>query len=328
MLNTLKTALIKTKFGQRIKDEYAYHIYYKNYKYMRKLITYKSPEAGIRYLWNRYMNYPLNLDAPRSFNEKLQWLKLNWYDETARTCANKYKVREYVKSVGLGDLLIDLIMVYRSPAEIVWSELPQKFVLKPSHDSGHTIICIDKDSLVEKQVKRKLQRWLDVDYQYVGGEWPYASEKYIICEKFMESPDGQGLTDYKFMCFNGEPRMLFTCIDRFSENGLKVNFYDLEWNLLPFERYYPRSQRSIPKPKKFNDMIEYAKVLAKPFPFVRVDLYELNDRIYFGELTFFPGGGVECFKPESADFEVGSLLTLPQKSDPWGILLSEKDAQK
>jgi len=325
MSGIFKTVLLRTKFGQRIKEENAYHLYYNNYKKMRELITNQSPEHGIRYLWNKYMDYPLNLDVPRSFNEKLQWLKLNWYNEEARICANKFKVREYVRSVGLADLLIDLIAVYRHPEEIVWSQLPQKFVLKPSHDSGHTIICTDKSLLNESKIKRNLQRWLDIDYQYVGGEWPYASEKYIVCEKLMESPDGRELTDYKFMCFNGEPKLLFTCLDRFSEGGLKLNFYDLDWNLLPFERHYPRSNRNIHKPERFNEMISYAKALAKPFPFVRVDLYEWNERVYFGELTFFPGGGIEDFQPESVDFELGSLLTLPPKSDPWGILLSQKD---
>lgn len=326
MMNMFKTALLKTKFGQWMRNEHVNRLYYKNYKYMRELITNQSPEAGIRFMWGKYMKYPLNLDDPQTFNEKLQWLKLNWYDERATICSNKHLVREYVKDKGLEHILIEQLGVYTNPAEIDFKVLPDRFVLKPSHDSGHTIICTDKGKLNIKEVKRKLRNWLSVDYEYMSGEWPYHSEKYIVCEEFLEDKKAGEILDYKIHCFNGKPVFILLVSDR--AHHAQKNFYDLEWNPLPFFRASGPSGRIFSKPSKLNNMLVYAKTLSKGFPFVRVDFYQVEEKVYFGELTFFPGGGLEKFQPESADFELGSLLTLPQKSDPWGILLSEKDARK
>jgi hypothetical protein len=326
MLSIIKTALLKTKLGQLIKDEYVYRLNYKNYKHMRELITKQSPEAAIRSIWGRYMKYPLCLDDPQTFNEKLQWLKLNWYDERATMCANKHLVREYVKSKGLEHILVKQLGLYTNPAEIDFSVLPNKFVIKPSHDSGHTIICTDKTKLNIKKVKDRLDKWLSIDYEYMSGEWPYKSKKYIISEEFLEDKNNGELMDYKIHCFNGKPVFILLVSNR--TNNAHKDFFDLEWNPLPLYRSSGPSGRVHPKPSKLNDMIEYAKILSEGFPFVRVDFYQVEGKVYFGELTFFPGGGLASFQPASADIELGSLLTLPRKSNPWGMLLSQKDVRR
>mgnify|MGYP000903546619 CR=1 FL=1 len=314
----LKTVLFKTEFGQNLKDEYVYRLHYKNYKYMRALITNQSPEAGIRSIWGKHMKYPLNLDNPKTFNEKLQWLKLNWYDERATICSNKHLVREYVKKKGLEHTLVEQLGVYMNPNEIDFKALPDRFVLKPSHDSGHTIICTDKSKLSIGKVKEKLWKWLSIDYEYMSGEWPYQSEKYIVCEEFLEDKKAGELLDYKIFCFNGKPELIFFVSDR--ARHARSDFYDLKWNPLPFRWAYEPSGKVFPKPSKLNDMIVYAEALSEGFPFVRVDFYQVEEKVYFGELTFFHGGGLGNFQPESVDFELGSLLTLPPKTDPWGYI--------
>jgi hypothetical protein len=297
--------------------------YFRIYKRNKKLIDDISIEYLLKVQFKEYMEKELNLDSPTTFNEKIQWLKAYWFDKDALICANKYLVRDYLQNRGLGHILNDLIAIYKSPEEINFNDLPDKFVLKPTHDSGHTIICDDKNKLDKKKVILDLKKWIAVDYEYLSGEWVYALEKYIICEKFMDCLDKE-LIDYKFWCFNGKVVYISLYIERFSSSGLKVDIYDREWNLLPFIRHYPNSGIKIDKPPRLREMIEYAEILAGNFPFVRVDLYDYLGNIVFGELTFFPGGGLLGFQPESADYEMGNKLVLPAKSKPWHIIKTLK----
>lgn len=408
------------------------------------------------------MGYPLNLDNPKTFNEKLQWLKLYDHRPEYTMMVDKYKVREYISEQLGEEYLIPLLGVWDDPDDINFDLLPEQFVLKCNHNSGLGMcICKDKSNLDIKKVKLELRKGLKQDYYLTGREWPYKNvprkiiaEKYMInnsnqelksnetldfngvpkvalicAEKFPEIgskedffninwkrtnlkknthlnldkeiempqeldkmitfskeltksislsrtdffegnnhlyfgditfspsndyekfkpeelsleldswielskkvgggfaiklnnlyiwiheehiiPKQYGLNDYKFMCFNGKVLCSFVCSDRFSKDGLKVTFFDRDWNVLPFERHYPKSKEPIPKPLNYNKMINFAEKLSRGIPFVRVDFYEINNKLYFGELTFFPGSGFEEFTPESADRELGDWLKLP-----------------
>lgn len=254
----------------------------------------------------------LNLKNPKTFNEKLQWLKL--YDRKAEyiKLVDKYEVRKYIAETIGEDYLIPMLGVYDSYKEIDVDTLPNQFVLKPNHTSGDIYICKDKSKINYIELKRKINRWFKRNYYWVHREWPYKNVKpRIICEKYMVDESGTELKDYKFMCFNGEVKCLFVCSNRNSQEGLNVDFYDMDWNPMPFERHYKRSGKVIPKPKTFDKMVEFSKVLSKNIPFVRVDFYEVNGHLFFGELTFYPGSGFEEFIPEKYDYILGSWLKLP-----------------
>lgn len=260
------------------------------------------------------MGKRLNITNPKSFNEKIQWLKL--YDRRLEytKMVDKYEVRKYISEIIGEQYLIPLLGVYNNFEEIDFSKLPNKFVLKCTHDSGGLVICKDKNKFDIEKAKMKINNCLKRNYYFQWREWPYKNIKpRIICEKYMVDESGIELKDYKFMCFNGQVKCLFVCLNRNSSNGLNVDFYDMDWNPMPFERHYSSSGTTIPKPKNFDMMVEFAKKLSKNIPFVRVDFYETNGQLYFGELTFYPGSGYEEFKPESYDYLLGSWISCLKK---------------
>lgn len=288
--------------------------YYKN----RRLAK-KSSELIVRKVYYSAFRKEPDLVNPQTFNEKLNWMKLYWYDNNAAICSDKYLVREYVESKGLGFLLNELYAVYDDPDDISLDDLPKRFVLKATHDSGHVICCYDKREFNLNSAKRKLKRWLIVDYEYISGEWAYATRhKRVVCEKYLEDINNSELLDYKFFCFNGKPEIIFFCSDR--TNHVKSDFYDTEWNLLPFRWIYEPSGKVFPRPKNLNKMIEYARILSEGFPFVRADFYNIDGIIYFGELTFFHGGGVGWFDPEIVDKQLGDRIILPPKNTSWKFI--------
>lgn len=257
----------------------------------------------------------LNLDNPQSFNEKIQWLKLYNRKPEYVEMVDKYLVRDYIsKKIG-NQYLIPILGVWNTPDEIPLDELPSQFVLKCNHNSGLGMcICKDKEKLNIKKAQRRLQKGLAQDYYLTGREWPYKDvPRKIIAEQYMKEENKEELTDYKFMCFNGKVKCLFTCTDRFSEDGLKVTFYDKDWNVLPFERHYPALKTPGKKPESLKEMIELAEILSEGIPFVRIDFYEIGHRPYFGEITLFPGSGFEEFTPEEWDYTLGSWIQLPSK---------------
>lgn len=262
------------------------------------------------------INKELNLKNPRAFNEKLQWLKL--YDRNPEyvNLVDKYEVRKYIaKTIGK-EYLIPMLGVYDRYEDINFDELPDQFVLKPNHTSGDVFICKDKSKIDYVELNKEVNEWLKREYYWIHREWPYKNiEPKIICEKYMVDESGLELKDYKFMCFNGEVKCSFVCLNRNSRNGLNIDFYDMDWKPMPFERHYHNSGTIIPKPKNFNKMVEFAEKLSKDIPFVRVDFYETNGQLYFGELTFYPGSGFEEFTPESFDYLLGGWIKLPSKAN-------------
>lgn len=278
----------------------------------RGLLNWLPDAWYLKLVYRAVMKRKLNLKNPRTFNEKLQWLKLYDRNPLYIKLADKYLVRGYIREKCGENYLIPLLGKWNSFDEIDFASLPERFVLKCNHDSGGVIICSDKMEFSMQKAAEKITHHLSRNYYCQNREWPYRDiRRCIIAEKYIGN--GEDLYDYKLMCFNGIVKCAFVCSNRGKEGGLKVTFFDTEWKLLPFERHYPAEMRRIPRPKRWEEMVWAAERLAEKIPFVRVDFYETeNGKLYVGELTFFPGSGLEEFRPESWDFRLGSWLQLPE----------------
>lgn len=253
----------------------------------------------------------INFNLPKTFNEKLQWLKLYDRNPEYTVLVDKVKVRTYIAEKIGSQYLIELLGSWNSAYEIELDKLPEQFVLKCNHDSGSTILCTDKATFDSKTSFEKLEKARKTNYYKKGREWPY---KHVIPQILAEpllTNDADLLLDYKFMCFNGKVKCIFVCSER-EKHFVKVTFFDREWKKMPLERHYPSSDKDIKKPANLELMIELAETLAENIPFVRVDFYEIDNKVLFGEMTFFPGSGVEEFRPEEYDYKFGMWLKLPQ----------------
>lgn len=210
--------------------------------------------------------------------------------------------------------MIPTLGVWDSFDNIDFTNLPNQFVLKCTHDSGGIVICRDKSTFDTQSVKKKMTQCLKTNYFWGTREWPYKNVKpRIIAEKYIEDNKQGELKDYKLMCFNGKVECSFVCEDRYKDTGLKVTFYDADWNVMPFERHYPRNSVLCERPKKYDLMVELAEKLSENIPFVRVDFYEVQGKVYFGEMTFYPGAGFEEFNPPEWDKKLGDWLVLPDR---------------
>lgn len=282
-------------------------------RFMNGLIGKLIPDSlylKIKFRYNIGNN--LNLKNPKTFNEKLQWLKLYDHNPKYIDLVDKFAVRKYVSEIIGEKYLIPLLGVYDNVEEINWEELPNQFVLKCTHGSGCNIICTNKKNLDIAKANLKMNKWLKMNWYWYGREWPYKYIKpRIICEKYMVDESGTELKDYKLMCFNGKVKCSFVCLNRNTSSGLNVDFYDMDWKNMPFQRRYPNSGTIIHRPKEFNKMVDYAEKFSTDIPFLRVDFYETNGQLFFGELTFYPGSGFEEFTPESYDYLLGSWIDLP-----------------
>lgn len=258
----------------------------------------------------------LNLKSPMRYTEKIQWYKLYYRNELMPICVDKYRVREYIEKKGLSDILVKLYGVYDKADDIPFDALPQKFILKTSNGSGTNIICRNKSELSKYEIVKKVNNFLKQSSASAGREWVYAKgSPKIIIEELLEDPtnlDGS-ISDYKHLCFNGEPEYIVLDIDRFTNH--KRNIYDVGWHDLHIASDCPCiDNRTFEKPINYDKMIEIAKILCEDFPAVRVDLYNINGRIYFGELTFFPWSGYVQYTPDSFDFEMGEKFVLPKRN--------------
>lgn len=254
------------------------------------------------------MGYWMDWKHPQTFNEKLQWLKIHDRDPLYTQLVDKCEVRKYIaKKIG-DEYLIPLLGIWSNIKDIDFDKLPNQFVLKCTHDSGSVIICKNKESFDVAAAKQKLAKALKVKYYALSREWPYKNVKpQIIAERYLESND---LNDYKFQVFNGKVKNCFVCSKRFSKDGLHVTFFDRRWNPLNFTKLYPKETDALAQPVFFEKMVEISEKIAKQFRFLRVDFYEYENRIYIGELTFYPGAGFEKFDPPEWDKKFGDLIDL------------------
>lgn len=258
---------------------------------------------------NTFGKFP-NLENPSTFNEKLAWEKLYWRSKVAEQCSDKYSVREFVKSRGCGLYLNELFGVYERIDDIDFLKLPESFVLKTTNDSGGVFLCKNKNDKekLEDGIS-KIRKYYSMPEYNLYKEWVYYHpEKRIICESLIRTNDQKAPKDYKIFCFNGEPAFLFVASDR--ETTVKFDFFDLSWNHLNVKNGHKNSKAPIEKPANLDEMLNVARKLSKGFPHVRVDLYNENGNIIFGELTFFHFAGNVRFYPNSFDEEMGKKFDL------------------
>lgn len=270
------------------------------------------PDKAFLKLYYRYkIGAKLDLENPRRYTAKLQWLKLYDRNPEYTRLVDKYRVKEWVDSkLGKGHV-IPLIGVYERWEDIDFDKLPDKFVLKCTHNCG-VVICTDKSKFDFKDARKKITRALEGDYYLSSREWPYKDvPRKILVEEYMVDESGVELKDYKFFCFDGEPRLLFIATDRTIKDEPNFDFFDLEFNHLPIRNGHPNAKAKIEKPQGFDQMIEIARKLSQGLPHVRVDLFNVNGTIYVGEMTFFHFSGLVPFEPDEWDFKLGEMLTLP-----------------
>ena len=254
----------------------------------------------------------LNLKNPKTFNEKLQWMKLYYRNPLLVKLVDKGAVKEYVAEKIGEEYVIPTLGVFNSFDEIDFDKLPNKFVLKCTHDCGSVVICRDKEKFDIQTARKKLSVAMKRNYYYGEREWPYKTVKpRIIAEEFIENKKSTDLKDYKFFCFDGKVRALFIATDRnVLGKEVKFDFFDEQFNHLPIRNGHDNVDVEIEKPEGFEKMKELASVLSKGFPQVRVDFYDVDGRILFGELTFFHFAGFVKFEPEEWDYKFGEWVDL------------------
>lgn len=274
-----------------------------------------NDEDYLKQSFKLYMGYDLKIDNPQTFNEKLQWLKLNDRKPEYTKMVDKYEVKQYVAEKIGKEYIIPTLGVWDRFEDIEFDELPNQFVLKCTHDSGGLVICRDKRTLDFVSAKKKLNTSLKRNYFYSGREWPYKNVKpRIIAEEYMEDSETKELRDYKFFCFDGVVKSVFIATERQFENKeVKFDFFDENFNHLPFTNGHPNAKLLPDKPLNFELMKVLASKLSVDIPHIRVDFYEVDGKVYFGELTFFHWSGFTPFVPEEWDYEFGSWINLPNK---------------
>lgn len=274
---------------------------------------FSKPEKVIPEIFYRRVGYYPDLSNPKSFNEKLQWLKLHDHNPLYTKLVDKAAVKDYVAPIIGEEYIIPTLGVWDRWEDIDFDKLPNQFVLKCTHDSGGLVICKDKRSLDFKAAKKKIKKSLVTNYYYLGYEWPYKDVKpRIIAEEYKEDAETGEIRDYKFYVFNGEVKIMKLATDRDVNSGeVNMDFYDMDFYHLPFKRGHEHSSLSLSKPRGFDLMKQLATKLAGDIPFVRVDFYEINRKVYFGEMTFFPASGWVAFDPQEWDYTLGRWVKLP-----------------
>ena len=246
----------------------------------------------------------MNIYKPRTFSEKLNWLKTHPVVSNEKELADKYEVRDFIKRT-IGDkYLVPILGVWNNADDIDFNQLPNQFVLKLTKGSGYNLICNDKSKLDIAKTRKMLNKWLKVKCYYFSREPQYKGKSRLVAEQMLE----YNITDYKFFCFNGEPKFVELYIDRVG-NHRKL-FCDMNWNVAGFTTANDVSEVSVDKPKEFDEMIEVAKKLCKGMAFVRVDLYVHNGNVYFGELTFCPASGYTPITPREWEYKLGDMIRL------------------
>ena len=254
----------------------------------------------------------LKLKNPQTFNEKLQWLKL--YDKNPIYCimVDKYESKKFFLNKIGEKYIIPTIGVFEKWEEIDFTALPNKFVIKTTHDSGGVVICKDKSKFNYDEARRKIQKSIYTNYFYHNREWPYKGIKpRIIIEKYLDALGSDELVEYKIFCFSGIPKFFLVCKGAAHKEGRTNDFYDLNFNHIPVTVTNPNAESLIERPVEYNELIEIAKKISQGIPQLRVDTYVVNGKIYIGETTFFHEGGYCKFNPSEYDIEFGKLIVLP-----------------
>lgn len=279
-----------------------------------RLNVFFGDKLYLKLLYRLYTGKRLNFYNPKSFTEKLQWLKIYNRKPEYTKMVDKYAVKKYVASTIGDEYIIPTLGVWNTPNEIEWDKLPNQFVLKTTHGGGSAgvAICLDKETLDKPKVLAQLKKSYKINLYRYYREWPYKNvKKRIIAEQFMRDSLSKELIDYKFYCFNGKPH--FCQVIRNRHSSETIDFFDMEWKHQNFVGLNPLANNStiyIARPYNWNTMIDICRRLSVNIPFVRVDLYEINRRVYFGEMTFFPAAGFGHFTPGEWDIKIGELLSL------------------
>lgn len=272
-----------------------------------------SDKAYLKLRYYASTGKKLRLKKPQTYNEKLQWLKLHDRRPEYTEMVDKYAVKEYVANLIGKEYVIPTLDVWDRFDDIDFDALPDKFVLKCTHDSGGLVICRDKATFNKEAARAKIEKCLKRDFYFHGREWPYKNVPHrIIAEEYMEDSETKELRDYKFFCFGGTPRMLFIATERMNKNEeTKFDFFDMDFNHLDVRNGHPNADVPPKAPQNFEEMKNLAAKLSQNIPHVRVDFYEVNGKTYFGELTFFHWSGLMPFDPPKWDKIMGDWITLP-----------------
>ena len=258
-----------------------------------------------------------DLKNPRTLNEKIQWIKLHDRNPLMTLYTDKYEVRKIVEKKIGSHILNELYGIFETPDEIDFDSLPESFVLKATHGSGWNMIVKNKSVLETEKAKKKMKKWLGRNFYTKKREWAYKDiPPRIICEKYLENKDGS-LNDYKFYCFNGNPHFIQVDVDRYT--GHSRAYYSLEWQKLDFfmvkntkKKKILRYEKELKRPESLTDMVEIVRTLSSDFRFARVDMYDVDEKAVFGEVTFYPSNGGGKFSPEHMDVEFGNLIPIPK----------------
>lgn len=281
----------------------------------RKMLNWLPDKVFLNAAFRARFGRKLDLKNPKTFNEKLQWMKLYNRNPVYTMMVDKYLVRNYVREIIGEEYLIPLLGVWDDPDKIDFDKLPMQFVLKCNHNSGLGMcICKDKNKLDIEKVKNDLRKGLKQDYYLTGREWPYKNvPRKIIAEKYMVDESGYELKDYKYYCFDGKVRIVMINSDRMSSLETKANYFDENYQPLDFVWGYENANIPPAKPEKFEEMKSLAEKLSEGIPHVRIDFYQTPQGIFFGEMTFFDGSGFDAIEPIEWDYKIGSWINLPRK---------------
>lgn len=271
-----------------------------------------SDEQYIKTIYHVNFKVLPDLINPVTFNEKLNWLKLHYHNPRLTLMADKYAVKRLVSDLIGEQYVVPCYGVWGKWEDIPFESLPEQFVLKGTHDSGGAFVCKDKSSFNYTEVKHQLKKNLKRDFFLAGREWPYKNIPHrILADKFLDDHTGKELRDYKFWCFNGKPMYMYVTI---KGKNVYENFYDIDFNIASINHGFPRHQPEFEKPEKFDEMKKLATILSEGIPFVRVDFFQVDGHVYFGEFTFFDWGGLRPFTNNQTDIELGNLIDLPEEA--------------
>lgn len=280
-----------------------------------KIAKYLIPDSlFVRLKFKKAMGKWPDLKHPKTYNEKLTWLKLHDHNPEYTRMVDKYEAKNYVANIIGEEYIIPTLAVWEKAEDIDFDKLPDKFVLKATHDSGRVIICKDKSKLNKEEAIAEMKKSLKRDFYAVTREWPYKNVKpRIIAEELLEPNDGNDISDFKVHNFNGIPKFILVCKDRFKEAGLTEDFFDTNWNHIEVKRPgYPNASVLENKPEELEKMLQISEKLSKDFPFIRTDFYSLEDKLYFGEITLYPASGAFPFEPEYYDDIFGKDLVISE----------------